>query len=102
MPHFTRFLQHFPQKDQVHVEAVEEQNKKVTICDRIIIDLQFVFDIDALAEVRQKLETPGKVTTKRACGIKCRGAEIILVTNYVTDIQTDIKVTILNQNDDKQ
>ena len=67
--------------------ALEEHDGKVSINSRNIIDLQFVDDIDAVAEIEQEQEAQLKVSTKPAQGMMEISAEKTkLMTNSPNDI----------------
>ena len=75
-------------------DALEEQDGKISIGGRTIIDLQFADDIDALAEKEQELEALAEILDKTCTRYKMeKSAEKTkLLTNSANGIQRKIKV----------
>ena len=75
-------------------DALEEHDGKVSISSRNIINLQFVKDIDAVAEEEQEQETlvEGLNITCTRYKMEISAEEIKLMTNSSIAIQTEIKV----------
>ena len=75
-------------------DALEEHDGKVSISCRNIINLQFVEDIDAVAEEEQEQEilVEGLNKTCTRCKMEISAEEIKLMTNSSNAIQTEIKV----------
>ena len=75
-------------------DPLEEHDGKVSISSRNIINLQFVKDIDAVAEEEQEQETLVEGLNKTCTRYKkeISAEEIKLITNSSIAIQTEIKV----------
>ena len=75
-------------------DSLEENDGKVSISSRNIINLQFVKGIDAVAEEEQEQETldEGLNKTCRRYKMEISAEEIKLMTNSSNTIETEIKV----------
>ena len=80
--------------ERIMSDALEEHDRKVSIGDRNITNLRFVYDIDALAEEEQELEALVESLDKTCTRYKMEisGEKTKLITNSINGIQRDIKV----------
>ena len=80
--------------ERIMSDALEEHDREVSISSRNTINLQFVEDIDAIAEEDQEQETLVE-SLNRTCTrykMEISAEKIKLMTNSSNAIQTEIKV----------